>query len=236
MVKVKYLDRTTFLLSCNGHKSLHQILFKLTVLTGFLYFSSPQESDVQDSTKSLAEMYARRTALSMTSAIVKVVTGLLIQARDCVEDEKGFEVLNSAPIITKLMPHILASISSLAASDPPSGVQVLSFIQEILPSVASLQNLFLMNQDNATSTDSTTVEAAATEVSMELDTQFYAWVESDHPYKTASVSSYRVLFPSSVQWMSKFLFLIKLFRVKCLELCHATSLNNIMSKYNTLRY
>ena len=161
-------------------------------------------------------MYARRTALSMTSAIVKVVTGLLIQARDCVEDEKGFEVLNSAPIITKLMPHILASISSLAASDPPSGVQVLSFIQEILPSVASLQNLFLMNQDNATSTDSTTVEAAATEVSMELDTQFYAWVESDHPYKTASVSSYRVLFPSSVQWMSK--FLIKLFRVICLEL------------------
>ena len=37
---------------------------------------------------------------------------------------------------------------------------------------------------------------------MELDTQFYAWVESDHPYKPASVSSYRVLFPSSVQWMS----------------------------------
>ena len=39
-------------------------------------------------------------------------------------------------------------------------------------------------------------------VNMELDTQFYAWVESDHPYKPASVSSYRVLFPSSVQWMS----------------------------------
>ena len=86
-----------------------------------------------------------------------VVTGLLIQARDGVEDEKGFDVLNSAPIITKLMPHILASISSLAASDPPCAVQVLSFIQEILPSVASLQNLFQMNSqdmdDNATSTD-----------------------------------------------------------------------------------
>ena len=62
------------------------------------------------------------------------------------EDEKSFEALNSAPIITKLMPHILASISSLAASDPPSAVQVLSFIQEILPSVASLQNLYLLNQ------------------------------------------------------------------------------------------
>ena len=101
---------------------------------------------LQAATKSFAETYARRTALSMTSAIVKVVTGLLIQARDCLEDEKGFEALNSAPIITKLMPHILASISSLAASDPPSAVQVLSFIQEILPSVASLQNLYLLNQ------------------------------------------------------------------------------------------
>ena len=87
----------------------------------------------------------------MTSAIVKVVTGLLIQARDCLEDEKSFEALNSAPIITKLMPHILASISSLAASDPPSAVQVLSFIQEILPSVASLQNLYLLNQVSYTS-------------------------------------------------------------------------------------
>ena len=101
---------------------------------------------LQAATKSFAETYARRTALSMTSAIVKVVTGLLIQARDCLEDEKSFEALNSAPIITKLMPHILASISSLAASDPPSAVQVLSFIQEILPSVASLQNLYLLNQ------------------------------------------------------------------------------------------
>ena len=40
-------------------------------LPQILYFSSPQESDVQDATKSLAETYARRTALSMTSAIVK---------------------------------------------------------------------------------------------------------------------------------------------------------------------
>ena len=44
----------------------------------------------QAATKNLAETYARRTALSMTSAIVKVVTGLLIQARDGLEDEKGF--------------------------------------------------------------------------------------------------------------------------------------------------
>ena len=133
----------------------------------------------------------------MTSAIVKVVTGLLIQARDGLEDEKGFEALNSAPIITKLMPHILASISSLAASDPPSAVQVLSFIQEILPSVASLQNLYLLNQDNNSSSEEN-IEAATADTVAEVEkmdweaaSQHYAWVESDHPYKPASVNIYR---------------------------------------------
>ena len=33
-------------------------------------------------------------------------------------------------------------------------------------------------------------------------TPHYAWVESEHPYKPASVSNYRVSFPESVQWMS----------------------------------
>jgi hypothetical protein len=80
----------------------------------------------QTGTKSLAEMYARRTALSMTSAIVKTVTGLLVKARDSV-DERGLDVLNAAPIITKLMPNILASISSLAVVDPASAVQVRTF-------------------------------------------------------------------------------------------------------------
>ena len=176
-------------------------------LPQILYFSSPQENDVQAATKNLAETYARRTALSMTSAIVKVVTGLLIQARENLEDEKGFEALNSAPIITKLMPHILASISSLATSDPPSAVQVLTFIQEILPSVASLQNLYLLNQEN-TSSDEAESEAAVPASKKELEqdleaaSQHYAWVESDHPYKPASVNVYRVQFPASVQWMS----------------------------------
>ena len=33
-------------------------------------------------------------------------------------------------------------------------------------------------------------------------TPHYAWVESEHPYKPASVNNYRVAFPESVQWMS----------------------------------
>ena len=45
---------------------------------------------LQAATKSFAETYARRTALSMTSAIVKVVTGLLIQANPKVRKYGNF--------------------------------------------------------------------------------------------------------------------------------------------------
>ena len=83
-------------------------------------------------------MYARRTALSMTSAIVKTVTGLLVKARDSV-DERGFEVLNAAPIITKLMPNILASIWALAVIDPSSAVQVMNYNLKVACSVFCLQ-------------------------------------------------------------------------------------------------
>ena len=94
------------------------------------------------------------------------------------------------------MPHILASISSLAASDPPSAVQVLSFIQEILPSVASLQNLYLLNQENNSSSEENLetepVDGAEVEkMDWEAASQHYAWVESDHPYKPSSVNIYR---------------------------------------------
>lgn len=59
-------------------------------------------------------------------------------------DEKGLEILNSAPILTKLMPHVFASVSNLAKNDPPCAVQILSFIQDMLPSVAALNNLSTM--------------------------------------------------------------------------------------------
>lgn len=103
----------------------------------------------------------------MTSSIVKTVTALLVRARDAV-DERGLEVLNSAPIITKLMPNILASILSLAVIDPASAVQVVTLIQEMLPSVACLNNLVMLreSEDGSESSDD----------EIELPVQHYAWV------------------------------------------------------------
>jgi hypothetical protein len=63
-------------------------------LPQILYYSSPQENDddVQSATRSMAELYARRTALSMTATIVKTVTTLLVTARDSIDGEKGLQV------------------------------------------------------------------------------------------------------------------------------------------------
>jgi E3 ubiquitin-protein ligase MYCBP2 len=161
-------------------------------LPQLLYFNSPQENDVQSSTKSLAELYSRRTALSMTATIVKTLTNLLIAARDSV-DEKGLEILNSAPIITKMMPHVLASIANLTKSDPHSAVQIIAYIQDLLPSVAALNNSVSLQGGKSDDIE---------DEEDELPSPHYAWVESEHPYKSASVSNYRVSFPSTVHWMS----------------------------------
>ena len=124
-----------------------------------LYYSSPQENaddDVQSATKSMAELYARRAGLSMTATIVKTVTALLVAARESVDGEKGLQVLDLAPVTTMLMPHVFASISNLVRSDPHCAVQVLSLIQDMLPSVASLNNLAaqnLLNGDAAADSD-----------------------------------------------------------------------------------
>ena len=68
-----------------------------------------------------------------------------------------------------------------------SAVAVISMIQEILPHVSALNNLSLATQK---CNDSDLSEDAHTTTS-----QHYAWVESDHPYKSSTVSHYKqVLF------------------------------------------
>ena len=111
------------------------------------------------------------------------------------------------------MPHVLASISSLIVSDPSSAVQTLAFVQDILPSVAALNNIstqfnmpfsdseeIMDDIDHDTNNISTPI---STVVASGSGGQLFAWVESDHPYKReASVSNYKVQFPASVSWVT----------------------------------
>ena len=64
----------------------------------------------------------------------------------------------------------------------------------------------LLKQENNSSASVTSEpeveEKMVIDDEIESASQHYAWVESDHPYKPASVNTYRVLFPASVHWMS----------------------------------
>lgn len=63
-----------------------------------------------------------------------------------------------------------------STGDPRSAVHVLHLIQELLPHVAALNLLEGVNPD---------------EPVKPTTSNHYAWVESEHPYKPASVSNYR---------------------------------------------
>ena len=78
----------------------------------------------------------------------------------------------------------------MACSDPVAAVQVISLIQDLLPKVAELNNQMFKNN----------VEVLGADI--DLPAPHYSWVESEHPYKPAGISNYRVVFPPSVKWMA----------------------------------
>ncbi|XP_069950165.1 E3 ubiquitin-protein ligase MYCBP2 isoform X3 [Cherax quadricarinatus] len=158
-----------------------------------MYYSTPQDPESQRSTREIAEQQARKSALAMAGSIVRVATELMIMGLG-VGDETAVEVLGSAPLLTMLLPLVLSHIGPVATSDPRSAVTVLGLIQEILPHVAALNNLSLVTQQTAV--------PEAMEDCHTTTSHHYAWMESDHPYRPASVANYRVTFPAAVQWMT----------------------------------
>ena len=84
------------------------------------------------------------------------------------------------------------SFEGLACNDPAAAVQVISLIQDLLPKVSELNVQLVKNSPG--------LQGAAAE--SDLPSPHYAWVESEHPYKPAGISNYRVVFPSSVKWMA----------------------------------
>lgn len=77
-----------------------------------------------------------------------------------------------------------------------SGVQVLSLIQEMLPHIAALN---LLAGSSQISEDS---EIQMPFTSPITTSTYYTWLESEHPYKPATVSHYKVTFPETVKWLT----------------------------------
>ncbi|XP_056648043.1 E3 ubiquitin-protein ligase MYCBP2 isoform X1 [Diorhabda sublineata] len=166
-----------------------------------LYYSNPLESGRAATTK--LEQQARVAALSMTSAIIQKASNLLVTAREKVEEVPSADILSKSCIVTTLLPLVLAHISPLVTSDSKSAVHILNLIQELLPHVAALN---LMGTSSVTMKSASTLSSSSNHDSLdhkiETTSHHYTLVESEHPYKPATVSNYRVLFPDSVKWMS----------------------------------
>ncbi|KAK9309341.1 hypothetical protein QLX08_000965 [Tetragonisca angustula] len=163
-----------------------------------LYYSNPQDSDGQHTSKAMAEVQAKKCALAMTTTIIQRSNEIFALAREKAEEVVTTEVLGSAPFVTTLLPLVMAHISPLATSDPRSGVQILTLIQETLPHVAALNLLSTMGSSEI-SQDSELQSHVSTPTTT---SHHYTWLESDHPYKPATVSHYRVTFPDTVKWLS----------------------------------
>lgn len=190
-----------------------------------LYYSNPQDSDGQQTSKAMAEVQARKCALAMTATIIQRSNEIFALARERAEEVIATEVLGNATFVTTLLPLVMAHISPLATSDPrvkiiifhrifsynhsyninelslsffQSGVQILTLIQEMLPHVAALNLLSTMGSSEI-SQDNEVQAHIPTPITT---SHHYTWLESDHPYKPATVSHYRITFPETVKWLT----------------------------------
>lgn len=109
-----------------------------------------------------------------------------------------------------LLPLTLAQLERCIRMDLKVSVEVLSMVQEILPPITALNELRRqrgsvgkcfahMTHSSGAAGNGTTITSSAT--SMNTTSQHYCILESDHPYKTASLTAYRVRFPATVRWM-----------------------------------
>lgn len=83
-----------------------------------LYYSNPQDSDGQHTSKAMAEVQAKKCALAMTTTIIQRSNEIFALAREKAEEVVTTEVLGNTPFVTTLLPLVMAHISPLATSDP----------------------------------------------------------------------------------------------------------------------
>ncbi|CAH1647847.1 unnamed protein product [Spodoptera littoralis] len=91
-------------------------------------------------------------------------------------------VLQSSPAINILIPYTLANLDGV--DDSKSVIKILEMIHKLLPHVAAMNLLVPSVEESSTTTGN-----------------YYTWLESDHPYKQATVTNMRVLFPTNVSWV-----------------------------------
>uniref|UniRef100_A0A672TBT7 RCR-type E3 ubiquitin transferase n=1 Tax=Sinocyclocheilus grahami TaxID=75366 RepID=A0A672TBT7_SINGR len=169
-----------------------------------LYYRSEYDGDLQSQLLSKANEEDKNCsrALSVVSVVVRAAKDLLHRAF-AVDVEDIPELLSSSSLFSMLLPLILAYIGPVAASVPKAAVEVFGLVQELLPAVSALNQKYAPPAFNPNqSTDSTTGNQPEQGLSVCTTSNHYAVIESDHPYKQAAVTQYKVSFPDCVRWVT----------------------------------
>ncbi|XP_074845195.1 E3 ubiquitin-protein ligase MYCBP2 isoform X7 [Carettochelys insculpta] len=169
-----------------------------------LYYRSEYDGDLQSQLLSKANEEDKNCsrAISVVSAVVRAAKDLLHRAL-AVDAEDIPELLSSSSLFSMLLPLIIAYIGPVAAAIPKVAVEVFGLVQQLLPSVAVLNQKYAPPSFNPNqSTDSTTGNPPEQGLSAGTTSNHYAVTESEHPYKPACVTHYKVTFPECVRWMT----------------------------------
>ncbi|KAL1456648.1 hypothetical protein WDU94_001361, partial [Cyamophila willieti] len=165
-----------------------------------LYYSTPQNDTEETSssnnpTKADMEQQARKISLNLVTEVLSRTCDVLARSKARVNDVNfnWDSILGSSALMTILLPVVLSHVSRLATTDVKSAVDILLSIKELLPHVSCLNLLARAHNSYPNSNDM---------VDLCTTSHHYAWVESDHPYKPATVSNYRVSFPDCVKWLT----------------------------------
>ncbi|VVC90679.1 unnamed protein product, partial [Leptidea sinapis] len=184
LASVKGPDGTTFhfssnTISCNGTNvsrgQLPCIIYYGSTKPG----NSPENPDA-----ALARMRAITTRVA--SMVIERGAELFRVLRNELTTEdlrRNSAVLQQSSVVTTLLPFVLSHLEDL--EDSKSVVKILETIHKLLPHVAAMNLLVPSGEETSTVTT----------------TQYYTWIESPHPYKQASVSNMRLMFPPQVSWI-----------------------------------
>ncbi|CAH2103304.1 unnamed protein product [Euphydryas editha] len=128
---------------------------------------------------------AREAAVAVAAQVAERGGALLAAVRALAPDDlrRAAPALAAAPALNTLLPYALANLEGL--HDSKSVINLLEIVHKLLPHVAEM-NLKMPNNDDIPTTTTS---------------QYYTWIESEHPYKQSTVINKRVLFPPQVSWI-----------------------------------
>ncbi|KAK2715883.1 hypothetical protein QYM36_010450, partial [Artemia franciscana] len=193
-------DGTTFTfsacsLSLNGTNVLRGQLPCL------LYSSTSQDISLTHSNYASQQRMAKKCLILTSNLILYNIHGLLKFVRSFNCCPSALNYLSRSPPVSRLLPNLCAKLESCLQSDPKMCVDVLTLIQDILPDCVALNNaIFSATRESEQNTPLLHQQLQFADTT--TTSKFYTVVESEHPYKPVSVSSYRVSFPESVSWIA----------------------------------